>query len=202
MHNGIPSLNTRAIMETNTKQYEDVMAKERALQLELETTRNKYKWWKDLFLSQEKQAELLGNIEKKGKLIKEEIALLPSFPTLKELDTENPQEILDTIILMVSWVDENFNVSTDMTESQMEMVAQTIIVKHGSFRLEDVTKCFSNAIRGLYGKNFNRLDPPVVLGWIQQYETDRQQAHIEQQERMHLSTRGNPHDHKGKRLRS
>lgn len=166
------------------------------LNKELEYLRTRYRWWQDLFASQEQQEKILDDIKYKADKIKGkmEVHKLEHMPTITEMKQESIEDVADSVELLVLWCDAQLNKNEHLTDAQRMSLVEMILADFSDLRLEDVACCFRYAIRGDYGKVYNGLDVQVVLQWLKEYRDDLRGKRREVNERQHLSTKANPLD--------
>lgn len=167
-----------------------------ALSQELEYLRGRYRWWLDLFASEDKQKEILDNLKTRADKIKArmETHKLEHMPTLTEMKQESIDDVADSVELLLVWCDAQLNKNEHLTDAQRISLVEMILADFSDLRLEDIACCFRYAIRGDYGKVYNGLDVQVVLQWLNEYREDLRGKRREENERQHLSTKGNPLD--------
>ena len=178
-----------AIAALNVGQLENVEKKRAELDAQLDEARAKYKYWKTLFEDKNRQQQILNSVIRKGNELKAEIEKLPKFPTLRELQATEvgEQDLRGDIDLLLIWVDAQFNLKQPLSDAQLDTIPALIMEHCATLRLEEIGLCFKNAILGKYGKNYNRLDTEVIIGWLNQYMKDKNEMAAERRERMYES---------------
>jgi hypothetical protein len=65
-----------------------------------------------------------------------------------------------------------------MNEFQIAMCAEAIVDSNEfyMFRVNDFALCFNNAMSGQYGEFYNRLDQPMLFGFLRKYMAERDTA--------------------------
>lgn len=66
-----------------------------------------------------------------------------------------------------------FNVGKMMNDVQVALTVDLIIDEFGYFKPDDFKLCFTNAMKGNYGKLYDRIDGNIIFGWLRTYENDR-----------------------------
>jgi len=67
----------------------------------------------------------------------------------------------------------DFNITNNLNEIQLKNLVDDIFEFYQNFTMRDL-KFFIQQIKlGVYGKNFNRLDAPLIFGYLQEYENMR-----------------------------
>lgn len=176
----------KAINGYSFETIENLFRERQKWQKELEATRRNYAWWKSLFDDPAAQQELLDQITAKGNKINGKLAEIPQFPTLRELATEDEVLTLENIQLLILWLTDQINVP-GMDADQIEYLAADMLAAYGTLRIEDIMLCFRNAIRGKYGKLYNRIDAAIVHDWITQYQLKIMADRAEMAERRYRS---------------
>ncbi len=77
------------------------------------------------------------------------------------------------VILALSEPLSYFNVAESMSDVQMAVTTDLIIEEYPYFKMDDLKLCFKNAMKGEYGRVYNRIDGQMVLLWLKQYNIDR-----------------------------
>ena len=75
---------------------------------------------------------------------------------------------------------EFFNAGNDMNDRQVAVTVDLIIEEYPYMQPDDLKLCFRNAMKGRYGKLYNRIDGQIVMGWLAEYNRERCAAAAEQ----------------------
>lgn len=62
-----------------------------------------------------------------------------------------------------------------MDEDQVKQTVLMIVEEYHYFKPEDFKLCFKKAMKGHYGKLYDRIDGPVIFEWLNQYDFERTQ---------------------------
>lgn len=68
------------------------------------------------------------------------------------------------------------NVSSKMSEAQIDETAEIIAVDYNNLNLADINLVFSTAKKGGYGQFYGRLDGQMILGWFDKYFNERREV--------------------------
>jgi len=70
------------------------------------------------------------------------------------------------------------NVDRNMNNNQLIHCAESIVESNEFYmmRLEDFQTCFNLALDGRYGEFYNRLDQPMIFGFLRKYMIERDAA--------------------------
>lgn len=98
-----------------------------------------------------------------GELVKLEIP-----KSIRELRVEDEDRLIDNLILLMCWLNDMVNVE-GLSSDQMQLVAFDISESCGALFLEDIMLCLKAAVRGKYGKMYNKVDASDVLSWVAKY---------------------------------
>ncbi len=79
------------------------------------------------------------------------------------------QNIIKAMYGALALVQEYFNLTTSMTESQTVQTVSMILDGYPAETMEDFILCLKNAKYNEYGKLYNRMDGQVVMEWFQKY---------------------------------
>ena len=74
---------------------------------------------------------------------------------------------------MLSEVTEFFNIPEKMSQKQIGLTVDLILEDYYFLKPDDLRLCFRNAMKGYYGRVYNRIDGQVILSWLKQYSDDR-----------------------------
>lgn len=106
-----------------------------------------------------------------------------SLAKIKLASPESAKLILEALISEVVLF---FNVGKTMSEHQIKATADLMLsdMQAKNMKPEDYRVMFDNAKRGMYGKQYDRLDGQVIFEWINTYWDERssliEQMHIDQ----------------------
>lgn len=92
---------------------------------------------------------------------------------------------------------EFFNAKEQMSDRQVALTVDFIIEEYPYMQTDDLALCFRNAMKGKYGKLYNRIDGQIIMGWLRDYNRERCAAADQQsynEHRAHLSEASRPTD--------
>ena len=99
-------------------------------------------------------------------------------PTLGELKKNlGTPGIRAILVLAVSEVVFFFNVGKNMDDSQAAFTADLIIEEFSHLTVEEIKHCLRKAMKT--AKVFDRLDGNLILGWIREYDCERDEIMIQ-----------------------
>lgn len=101
--------------------------------------------------------------------------------TLAVLARQNNEAAIDHIVMMIMYIKMFFMVDRSITKEASFQVAHIILSEFPYLTLEEISICFNNGIKGYYGEDYQRLDGPTLIKWIQQYARERQLRIAEKQ---------------------
>ncbi len=93
--------------------------------------------------------------------------------SLRNLADSNEEAVIDHIVMMLMEVKLFFIVDRCYNESGAFVIANLIVAEFAHLTLEELCVCFNLARKGAYGEDFNRLDGPTVMRWVQKYNKER-----------------------------
>lgn len=67
-----------------------------------------------------------------------------------------------------------FNVGKNMTDAQIGTTVQLLIARYPHFSFEDFRSCLLNAMAS--AKLYDRLDGNIIIGWLDAYDKERDEA--------------------------
>ena len=103
--------------------------------------------------------------------IKEAVLNTPNLPLSvirKEITLAGARAIL---VIAINELVSFFNVGKTMNDVQVALTADLIIDRFYYLKLEEIKLCFHNAM--VSGKVYDRLDGNVILGWLNEYDAQR-----------------------------
>lgn len=75
---------------------------------------------------------------------------------------------------MLNHVKSFFNVGKNMTDAQIGTTVQLLIARYPHFSFEDFRSCLLNAMAS--AKLYDRLDGNIIIGWLDAYDKERDEA--------------------------
>jgi hypothetical protein len=81
------------------------------------------------------------------------------------------------------------NVDRNMNNNQLIHCAEALVESNEFYmlRYEDFETCFDTALSGKYGEFYNRLDEPMVFGFVRKYMLERDAAIARKRDNEHAS---------------
>lgn len=95
---------------------------------------------------------------------------------------------LKTIGLLLLRTMELLNATNSLTTAQIADLTVRISKQYYYFRLDELVYVLDRGAQGEYGRDYNRVDAGLIMGWLEQYDTTerlwaveeaRQQAYVE-----------------------
>lgn len=80
--------------------------------------------------------------------------------------------ILEKIAYKITEYLEATGLSSTMSVRQIALASQLIVEKHPHLPIKSLDVFFKNAVCGEYGPNYNRMDIPTLMQWIQKFEDE------------------------------
>ena len=90
---------------------------------------------------------------------------------------------------------EFFNSGNDMNDRQVAVTVDLILEEYPYMQPDDLKLCFRRAMKGRYGKLYNRIDGQIIMGWLREYNRERCTVASEQsynEHKAHLSEEARP----------
>lgn len=102
------------------------------------------------------------------------VAMNPANKQLSVLRKEDEASYLKVIAMLLMRTAELLNVSAANSLSTIQTADLTVRIgkQYYYLRMEELVYVFNRAQNGVYGKDYNRLDAPTVMGWIEQYDVN------------------------------
>lgn len=95
-------------------------------------------------------------------------------PTLGTVERKAGQyKARAALIIMMGEVLRYFNVTETMNDVQVAATVDFILEDYYFLQIDDIKLCFRNAMKGYYGKVYNRLDGQIILSWLHAYADER-----------------------------
>lgn len=96
------------------------------------------------------------------------------MPALATLSRERGEAIARSVlVLIVNDMLDFFNAGNDMNDRQVALTVDFILDEYPYMQADDITLCFRNAMKGKYGKLYNRIDGQIIMGWLREYNRER-----------------------------
>ena len=118
------------------------------------------------------------------------------MPALAEIRREKGAAVTRSIlVLLVNDTLDFFNVPETMNAKQVAITVDLIIDTYPYMQVDDITLCFRNAMKGNYGRIYNRIDGQIILGWLREYNKERCAAAVlisYNEHKAHLSEEARP----------
>ena len=96
------------------------------------------------------------------------------------------QEVVKVIATIIINTAEFLNVPK-LTDVQIKMTAEFIYEEYDYLNIADLNLCFKNAMKGKYGKLFNRLDGQIIMMWLEEYRVERDEFAEERSYQKHMA---------------
>ena len=101
---------------------------------------------------------------------------MPALSTLRRERGEATARAV--LVLIVNDMLDFFN--ADMNDRQVATTVDLILEEYPYMQADDITLCFRRAMKGKYGKLYNRIDGQIIMGWLREYNRERCTAASEQ----------------------
>ena len=124
---------------------------------------------KELLILQEKYCAKLPNVSSFRQIFSS------GELSLATIHREKGKEVVGSMIyLFVSeFLIKHLNVGKTMTDVQIAYLCDLILEDYYFLQIDDFKYCFSKAIKGEYGKIYDRIDANIILDWLRQYTNSR-----------------------------
>ena len=107
-------------------------------------------------------------------------------PTIKEISEEaGHDQVLAAIGYLLLETVEMFAVGKSIGVEQFAKLPQMIYDDANYLGLEDLKLCFLKAIKGHYGKSYDRLDAQIIFEWLNAYKAERADVKMNYQVQKH-----------------
>lgn len=162
---------TAWIAEANLHTLEKEYRRVEEIRTELTALRASYKQAQD-----REDQDACTAIAEKGTALRDELCQYTAQTTIRMyLEQGLEEQVSNEIILLLCWVQDMLNVQAPLTEDQMVTIAKIIVKQHKWLRKEDIALAMRNALAGVYGKLYGKVDAQDVLCWIQTYAEQLQE---------------------------
>lgn len=96
------------------------------------------------------------------------------MPALAALKKERGEATARSVlVLIMNDMLDFFNAGNDMNDTQVALTVDFILEEYPYMQADDITLCFRNAMKGKYGKLYNRIDGQIIMGWLREYNRER-----------------------------
>lgn len=96
------------------------------------------------------------------------------MPALAEIRRDKGAAVTrSALVLLVNDTLDFFNVPETMNAKQVALTVDLIIDTYPYMQVDDIALCFRNAMKGNYGRIYNRIDGQIILGWLREYNKER-----------------------------
>ena len=96
------------------------------------------------------------------------------MPAIATLRREKGEAVARAVlVLILNDMLNFFNAGNDMNDTQVATTVDFILEEYPYMKTDDITLCFRNAMKGKYGKLYNRIDGQIIMGWIKAYNSER-----------------------------
>lgn len=118
------------------------------------------------------------------------------MPALAEISRDKGAAVTRSVlVLLVNDTLDFFNVPETMNAKQVAITVDLIIDTYPYMQVDDIALCFRNAMKGNYGRIYNRIDGQIILGWLREYNKERCAAAVlisYNEHKAHLSEEARP----------
>ena len=118
------------------------------------------------------------------------------MPALSRLRKERGEATARSVlVLIMNDMLDFFNAGNDMNDTQVALTVDLILEEYPYMQADDITLCFRNAMKGKYGKLYNRIDGQIIMGWLREYNRERCAAADQQsynEHKAHLNEEAKP----------
>lgn len=109
----------------------------------------------------------------------------------KDLGELGQVTVIKVLNLLLIDLIEFFNVGSPMGVEQLNQTTKLIISEYYFLKPDDFRFCFDRAMKGYYGKIYNRLDGAIIMEWLNKYIDERAEfAENESRERHEEQKKG------------
>jgi len=99
------------------------------------------------------------------------------------------EELLTMLGFAVGSTVKKFKVDNNLSDEEIAECSESIYDEYYWYNIEDIKLCCEMVIRGRFGKVYNRVDIPMVLGWFEQYDQLRTSNWAEKRDGAHAETK-------------
>lgn len=96
---------------------------------------------------------------------------MPALSRIRRLRGEATARAV--LVLIVNDMLDFFNAGNDMNDRQVATTVDLILEEYPYMQPDDITLCFRRAMKGRYGKLYNRIDGQIIMGWLREYNRER-----------------------------
>ncbi len=93
--------------------------------------------------------------------------------SIRNLASMNEEAVIDHIVMMLMELKIFFIVDRCYNEQGVYQIASLILAEFPQLTLEEICVCLNMARKGYFGEDFQRLDGPTIMKWVQKYNKER-----------------------------
>lgn len=119
------------------------------------------------------KAEYIIRLKKELFWLEKYLEGLSAPQSLRNLALSNEEAVIDHIVMMLMELKIFFIVDRCYNSAGAFQIANLILSEFPQLTLEEICVCLNQARKGYYGEDFQRLDGPTVMKWVQKYNKER-----------------------------
>lgn len=97
----------------------------------------------------------------------------PQVSALTKTDPELADDCAEALGNLITFTCAQFNIGKNMNDVQVAILANDLLKTYWHWRFDEFVYVFGQAVRGIYGPVYDRIDAPTVGEWCRKYEADR-----------------------------
>ena len=109
---------------------------------------------------------------------------------IRETGAENVEKFIKRWLIDLNMT---LDLSKPLSEIQIDFIAEIITQEYRDLSLADIDLIFKSAIKGDYGEFYENLNPPKVLRWFSDYQSERMEYCSMKTQRNHAQIKESPH---------
>lgn len=182
-----PGALIKHLQKLSPKRVIDVQHRKRDLQDQLTILDKKEKEYANSELADKDR--ILNGIAHERQQIQATLQELPAYYKLHTLKQQDEDTLIQDIMELLLWTDEQLSLNNKMSEKQVVNCAYMVAEEFTGMYLEDIGIALKQGISGHFGELY-RIDTNTVLNWLRKYRKEKADLIKEQNESRHASSKG------------
>jgi len=191
-----PGALIKHLQQVSTKQVVETRWQRQNFEQHLVVLGRKIKEYQDSDL-QDKDIICQGLRVERGKVI-QDLENLPAYYTLREIKVFDEDGLIQDIMELLLWLDEQLSLNNKMSTAQITNCAYMVAEEFAGICLEEVGIALKQGLNGHFGEIY-RLDTNVILNWLRKYRKEKAELIREMNESQHASTKPDSQEERNSR---
>lgn len=134
------------------------------------------------------KAEIIQGLSSERGHVLAKIHELPAYYTIRELKEQDEDTLVQDLMELLLWLDEQVSINNKMTQQQVVNCAYMVAEEFAGMCLEEIGIALKQGLNGHFGEIY-RLDTNVILNWLRKYHKEKAELIREMNESQHASSK-------------